>query len=316
MTSPDHPTCKLPDVGQLKAALAVWRNGGVRRAADRIGLTQPAVSRLVAALEEELGFTLFERERKRLTVSERGRAFLLEVEAELGGLARLSELAATMRQGHRSLLRIAAVPALAHGLVPRVLAALQAKFPDFSVEVEESDRERQIEGLLSRHLDIGLVALPSGVPELQVEMLVEADAVCLLPAAHPLAKRRSVNPTLLADERFIRLNEMRLLQRMVDDAFSRAGKTRLSSVVVSNMPLMTGFVAGGLGLAITHSLSTLVLPKEVVAIPFLPRLTFGYGAMTRKDKPPTPLVSTFVALARQIGADALRELEGEAVGRK
>ena len=309
MSSPDRLLSRLPDIGQVRAALAVWRDGGVTRAADRIGLTQPAVSRLVSALEEDLGFALFERERKRLTVSERGRAFLQEVDAALGNLARLSELAAELRRGHRGLLRIAAVSALAHGLVPRVLAALRDELPDLIVEVEELDRKQQIEGLHSHHLDIGLVALPFGIPELHFDLIAEADAVCLLPASHPLANRRSLGPDDLAGERFIRLNEMRLLQKMVDDAFARAGKTRLASVVVANSPLMVGFVGGGLGLAVTQSLSTLVLPKNVVARPFTPQITFTYGALTKKAEKQNPAAVAFIILARKIALEALQELK-------
>jgi DNA-binding transcriptional LysR family regulator len=303
-----RPFSKLPDVSQLRAALAVWRDGGVTRAADRIGLSQPAVSRLVAALEEELGFALFERKLKRLTVSERGRAFLLEVETTLGSLSHLKELAVELRRGHRGLLRIAAVTSLAHGLVPRILAALQSDFPNLALEVEELNRDQQIEGLLSHQLDVGLISLPCGTPELQVEMIAQADAVCLLPSAHPLARMRATHPAVLSGEPFVRLNKMTLLQKMVDDAFSRAGKPLTASIVVDNTPLMIGFVADGLGLAITHGLSAMVLPKGVAVRPFLPSLGFHYGVLTRKADKPSPVVAAFTVLARGIAANALQEL--------
>lgn len=305
MVVSDRPFGRLPDISQLRAALAVWRDGGVTRAGDRIGLTQSAVSRLVSALEAELGFAVFERERRRLLISERGQAFLLEAEAALGGLARLSELAAELRQGRHGLLRIAAVSALAHGLTPLVLAALQQEFPGLAIEVEEHDRQQQVEGLMSRHFDVGLVALPSVAAGLHVDLIIEADAVCLLPAAHPLAARAMLDPAALAGEKFVRLNEMRLLQQMVDDAFNRAGRTRLASVVVDSTPLMIAFVAGGLGIAITHRLSTLALPRGVVARPFLPRLSFAYAALTREADRPSAPTTRFIALARAIAAGAL-----------
>jgi DNA-binding transcriptional LysR family regulator len=307
MNMPDRPI-RLPDVGQLRAALAVWRDGSVTRAASRIGLTQPAVSRLVSALEEELGFLLFHRQNKRLLVSEQGQAFLLEAEAALGGLARLPKLSAELRRGHSGLLRIAAVSALAHGLAPRALAALKRDYPDLAVEVEECDRKAQSEGLMSRHLDVGLVALPSSAPGLRVEMIAEADAVCLLPADHPLASRHELDPMALAGEKFVRLNEVRLLQSLVDSAFDRVGLTRPVSVLVNSTPLMIAFVANGLGLAITHRMSTFVLPRGVVARTFVPTQSFGYAALTRAADAPNPIVAAFIAHARVIAADWLREL--------
>ena len=301
----DRMPARLFEIGQLRAALAVWQEGGVTQAAQRIGLTQPAVSRLVASLETELGFSLFNRQRRRLTISEQGGVFLGAAESALGGVARLSDLATELRRGRSGLLRIAAVSALAHGLAPAALAALMKGFPDLSVEVEELDRTEQLDGLMSRHLDVGLVALPSGAPGLHVDMIVEADAVCLLPEGHALAVHETLDPVLLHGHNFIRLNEMRLLQQLVDDAFDRLGQRRLSTVVVDSTPLMIAFVAGGMGLAITHRMSTFVLPKGVVARPFAPRLTFGYAALTRVGEHQSPVITEFIALARSIAARML-----------
>ncbi len=292
-----------PDIGQLRAALAVWHEGGVTRAASRIGLTQPAVSRLVSALEQELGFSLFHREKRRLVLTEPGEVFLRAAEASLGGMGRLGALAFELRGGRTGLLRIGAVSALAHGLAPRALAAVMREFPDLAVEVEERDRGEQMEALTSRHLDVGLVALPSGAPGMDVEMFGEADTVCLLPAQHKLAHRPSLDPHDLAGEKFIRLNEMRLLQQLVDDAFDRVGRRRLVSVVVDSTPLMIAFVAGGLGLAITHRMATLALPEGVVARTFIPTLIFGYAALTRSGETMPAPVRAFINHARRIATD-------------
>lgn len=295
----------LHDAGQLRAALAVWRKAGVTNAAESIGLTQPAVSRLVAALEARLGFKLFLRERKRLVVSEQGAVFLAEAEAALGGLARLSELAAELRRGQSGLLRVAAVSALAHGLAPRSLAALRGVYPDLAIEMEECDRRRQVEGLHSRHFDVGLLALPSAAPRLRVDMIIEGDAVVLLPSDHPLAAREALDPAALAGESFVRLREMRLLQSLVDSAFDRVGVVRSTSVTVDSTPLMIASVAGRLGLAITHRMATFALPQGVVARSFTPRLSFGYAAVTRSDEPMREVVAAFVAIARDVAAEGL-----------
>jgi DNA-binding transcriptional LysR family regulator len=293
----------------LRAALAVWQYGGVTCAADHIGLAQPAVSRLLAALEDELGFKLFERNRKRLTVSERGHVFLMETEAALSSLTRLSELAVELGRNHSGLLRIAAIPSFAHGLMPRILAILRHDFPDLVIKVEECGRNQQIEGLLSNQFDIGLVSLPIGVRELQIETIATADAVCLLPAAHPLANFSALTPALLAGEQFVRLTEMRVLQKMVDDVFSPVEKTCPASIVVNNTSLMIDFVANELGVAITHSLSALVVPKNVVVRPFLPSLKFSYAVLRRKSDRPTPIIEAFITLARSVAANTLRELK-------
>ena len=140
---------------------------------------------------------------------------------------------------------------------------------------------------------------------MDVEMIGEADTVCLLPADHPLAARKTLNPQALAGEKFVSLNEMRLLQQLVDDAFDRVGLRRLVSVVVDSTPLMIAFVAGGLGLAITHRMATLALPAGVVARPFVPKLVFGYAALTRSGEAIPEPVRAFIGHARQIATDVL-----------
>ena len=292
---------RIPDTAQLRAALMVWHLGGVTRAAEEIGLTQPAVSRLVAALESELGFQLFTRDNRRLLVTEPGVAFLQQAEAALGGLGRLSEWAAALRRGRSGILRIAAVSALAHGLAPRALAAFKRDYPDLAVEVIEADRKAQVEALATRRIDVGLVALPASAPGLRVEMIVEGEAVCLLPENHPLAVADILDPPALAGQNFIRLNEPRLLQSMVDAAFDRIGLARHVSVAVNATPLMISCVAEGLGLAITHRMSTFVLPRGVVARPFRPTISFAYAALRRMDDPPNAFIDAYVAQAREVG---------------
>src|ERR1700761_5120414 len=105
-------TDRLAELGQLRAALAVLHTGSVTSAAERMGLTQPAVSRLVAALEQDLGFTLFDRERRRLIPSDKGRIYLREAEMALGALRRLGDLGRELHRGRSGLLRFAAVSAL------------------------------------------------------------------------------------------------------------------------------------------------------------------------------------------------------------
>ena len=206
------PHSRLPDVAQLRAAVAVAAEGSVTRAGDRIGLTQPAVSRLIASLEQELGFALFHRTKRRLLLSEEGRTFLRYAEASLGSLGKLSELGCELKQGRSDFLRVGAVSALAYGLAPQIVAQLVTEQPGLSIDVEELDRAEQIEGILSHHLDVGLVALPFGSPGLRVDVIAEGDAVCLLPADHPLVARDYVDPAALRGERFVRLRDPRMLQ--------------------------------------------------------------------------------------------------------
>ncbi len=133
--------------------------GTVTGAAEKLGLSQPAVSRLVAALEAELGFVIFERSRKRLVLSERGRSFLDEAQSALRSMARLAVLAGELRRGNHGLLRVGAIAPLALGLVARAVALYTRETPTVTIEVEVLGRERQLEELRAGRIDIALAAM-------------------------------------------------------------------------------------------------------------------------------------------------------------
>ncbi len=302
-------SARLPDVRQLRAALAVRDTGSVTTAAERIGLTQPAVSRLLASLEAELGFPLFDRERRRLSASERGQAYLQEAEAAIGALLRLSDFGREIGRGRSSLLRFAAVSALAHGLAPRVVAALHRQIPGLVVDVSELDRARQIEALHARQLDVGLVALPMGAPGVRVDVIARGQAMCLLREDHPLARYPALDPETIGDAPFVRLRDRRILEQTVDDAFAHVGRSRRIAVAADTTHLMLAFVADGLGLAITHSLAKLAAAPGVVARPFRPALVFEFAALTRADERLSPASAAAISTSRRIAAEALHELE-------
>jgi DNA-binding transcriptional LysR family regulator len=301
---------RLADLTQLRAALAVQATRSVTEAADRIGLTQPAVSRLVSMLEADLGFALFNREKRRLSPSQQGEIYLREAEMAFGALLRLQELGRELRRGRSGLLRIAAVSALAHGLAPRVLAALQQQIADLTVEVSELDRAHQIDALRLRQLDVGLVALPMGAPGVRVDVIAQGHAVCLLPEGHPLAHVPYLDPETIGDSPFVRLRDPRLLEQMVDDAFANVGRSRRIAIAADSTHMMLSFVADGLGLAITHSLAALAAPPGVVTRPFRPALAFEFAALTRTGEKHSPAVAATIALTREIAIGALGELEG------
>lgn len=294
---------RLPEVDRLRAALAVRDARGVTAAAERLGLTQPAVSRLVAVLEAELGFPLFARERRRLVLTDRGGAYLAEAEASLGSLRRLAALGNELRLGGRGIVRVAAIPVLSHGILPRAVAALLRAVPDAAVEISEVERNDQVQGLLAARYDLGLLALPLGAPGLRVDMLADTEAVCFLPVGHRLAGRRTLGPAELAGEHFVAHRAGKLMRQRVDDAFAEAGLVRRVVATTDSTVLAVALVAAGIGLAVAHALPRASLPAGVVMRRFRPRLGFGYAAVTRAEERMGELAQALLLRVREALAE-------------
>lgn len=296
MTSGDRPL----DLLQLRAALAVRETGTVTRAAGKLGLTQPAVSRLIGALETELGFLIFERRAKRMVLSERGRQFLDEGQAAMRSMARLGAVAGELRRGNHGLLRIAAIAPLAVGLLARAVAAHRRAWPRITIDVETRGREAQFEELRAGRLDIGLAAMPFAGKGLRVEPILDADVVCLMRADHPLARRAVLGPADLADEALVLSQPESIIRHRLDDIFRQAGVVQQVAAIVDATPVALSLVALGTGIGIMHAFPQDALPANIVVRRFRPRIPFSYAMITQDDDTRSAAVAQFGATLRTV----------------
>jgi len=288
------------DILQLRAALAVRETGTVTRAASQLGLSQPAVSRLIGALEAELGFLIFERLAKRMVLSERGRQFLDEGQSAMRSMARLSVVAGELRRGNHGLLRIGAISPLAVGLVAQAVAVHRRAWPKMTIDVEVHGREAQLEELLAGRLDIGLAAMPFRGKGLRVEPILEADVVCLLPTDHALARRTVLSPVDLADETLVLSRPETIIRQRIDDAFRQAGLVQRVAAIVDSTPVAIALVVLGTGIAVMHAFPQDALPANVVTRRFRPRISFTYAMITQDDDARSAAIAQFGATLRTV----------------
>ena len=269
------------DPTQLRAVLAVREMGTVTRAAEQLGLSQPAVSRLIAALEAELGFVVFERSRKRMVLSQRGAKFLDEAQSAMRSMARLGVLAGELRRGSHGLLRVGAIAPLALGIVARTVAIHARRVPNITIEIEVLGRQDQLEELRAGRIDIGLAAMPFSGAGLRVEPIMEADAVCLLRSDHRLASRSQLAPADIAGESLVLGRPESIVRQRLDDTFRQSNLMQKVASVADNTPLVIALVAAGVGVAVTHAFPEDTLPSSVVARRFRPRIPFTYAIVTQ-----------------------------------
>jgi DNA-binding transcriptional LysR family regulator len=118
---------------QIEAFAAVMKSGTASRAAEFPGVSQPAVSRLIAELEQSIGFALFDRVRSRLTTTPETGLFYVEVEASFRGMDALRKAAAHLRDRGSCQIRVATLSALDATLVPRAIARFHVQHPTVRV---------------------------------------------------------------------------------------------------------------------------------------------------------------------------------------
>ena len=176
----------------VEAFRAIMVTGSATGAAETMRMSQPAVSRLLKALEAALGYALFARVRGRLAPTPEGMVLFEEVERYFGGLDRLEQVAQQIGGKRGRSFRVAAMPAIGAGFLPKVISRLgqATDLPAFAVNVI---RSLTVAGMvLSRQCDLGI--LSGAIDEAGMQLLAEysLDCLCILPHGHPLAARRVV----------------------------------------------------------------------------------------------------------------------------
>jgi LysR family transcriptional regulator, benzoate and cis,cis-muconate-responsive activator of ben and cat genes len=196
------------ELRHLRYFIGVAEAENVSRAALKLHVSQPALSRQIRDLEEELGFALLKRSAKSVRLTEAGRAFLTEARAVLARAEDAVLAARSVANGARGELHVGYAPSLTARILPPTLRAFQAELPNVRVRLHDFSTEEMLAGLREGKLQIAFVVRlsPAMLRGLQFEELAR-DALCLAVAPkHPLARRRTVTLAEAAREPLITYN--------------------------------------------------------------------------------------------------------------
>ena len=208
-------------IEQLEYLAAVTQHGSLRRASERLHLSQPALSESVTKLERELKVTLLDRRRTGARISREGRELLPYMEEVLAAVDRLRSAAGGQRADAR-LIRLGTVHAATATLLVPALRAFQGSRPAATVEVLTLQQAQIDEGLAEGTLDLGLVNVldgddpPAGLVGTD---LLHGRPVAVLPADHPLAALSQVTVEDLRRQRFVMMRAGYLMHRYVHRIF-------------------------------------------------------------------------------------------------
>lgn len=276
---------KVMHLRQLEVFAAVMSTGSMTGAARLLGKSQPATSRLVQELEAEIGYALFTRHGPR--VAPTPEAYLLQEDAEraLAGLRQVHQRAAAIARGDPQPLWVAATSALAVGLVPQALFALQSQSGASPVQLRSASPEQVVQAVLGGTVQVGLCSLPLAHRGLVLHWVGRLACVAVLPSADPLAKRRTVPLAALAQRRLITMSNPYRLRHRLDAELVRAvgqDSTARSTLIETNSSMNAlAMVRAGLGVAVLEPLTVQGAPLEGVTVrPLDTEIPFHFGAIT------------------------------------
>lgn len=242
------------DVNGISAFLAVAETGGVGRAANRLRRSQPAISRRIKLLEDELGAPLFERTRGGAALTEAGEAFLPFAEAALAAMRDGAAAVRELRRADRGVVSLALVGTLAETTLVAQLRRFVRRHRNVRLELRTAN-SREVSRLVRRgEAALGLRYFEDASPELLCERVSEERLVVACAADHPLAGRRLREPSALAGERWVGFPAARgerdshghLLQRTL----LAAGLEATEIVAIDSLTAQKRLVEAGFGVAL------------------------------------------------------------------
>ncbi|MCI8211917.1 LysR family transcriptional regulator [Pseudomonas sp. S25] len=191
------------ELAQLRCFTTVATELNFRRAAERLNMTQPPLSRQIQLLEHHLGVALFTRSTRSVALTAAGRAFFVEAQNLLERAQQAAAAAKRFADGDIGSVTISFVGSAVYEFLPKVIAEARLKQPQVKISLEEMNTYQQHEAMRARRIDLGIVRSPLLQPGFATECLVREPFVLAVPSTHRLATAETVSVSDLDAEPFL-----------------------------------------------------------------------------------------------------------------
>ncbi len=275
------------DIRHLEYFLEVARQGSFSKAAAKLHVTQPSISKMIKVLEGELGVTLLHRNTKQIELTDAGQAIVQQAQQIVGLLQNLSVELDDVTNLRRGRLRLGMPPIAASTVFPRVLGEFNKAFPNIGVELYEFGTKKIEEAVLDGTLDAGVVCSPPAKPALlAVYSCIRDPLRVIVHPVHRLAALPAVDFAMLADEPFVLYPEDFSLHDRILERCRQAGFQPRVICETSQREFMTEMVAADLGVALLPGeICDRLDPAAIAAVPLCdPQLFLELSVIRHKDR--------------------------------
>ncbi len=256
---------------QIETFHAVMTTGSMTLAADLLGVTQPAVSKLIREIEQKLQVRLFRRSNNRITPSPEAGILFDEIERFYVGMSHVSEVAGSLRQANSGSLRIASTVSLSISLLPEVTAHYLATHPNVRMHINSMDSVAVINAVSRNQCDIGFCQISYDGPGVKARRVAGLNAVCILPVSSPLAGKDLIVPEDISEQNLIVLGQMGSLRQRIDNVLFSHGIRYSRNIETTLTHSAISMVVQGLGVALIDPFAALEFSdRNVVVRPFAP----------------------------------------------
>jgi len=225
---------------QLRLMLALQEFGSLRRAADHIGMTQPAATKMLHEAEDLLGVELFERLPRGMRSTPFGETVIYYARMVFAELSGMREELVALQSGNLGRVAVGAIPALASGLLTRTIATLKQSHPRLSMSIQVDTSDVLVQALLQDQLDIVLGRIPPGAraEELLFDSLGEEELCVIAGAQNPLAQEKHLGWAELQNMTWVLQQQPSPMRAIINQVFHNA-RVDIPNSIVETTSIMT-----------------------------------------------------------------------------
>lgn len=285
----------------LELMRLVIETGSMTEAAERLRISQPAVSKAVQQLEAQLGFSLFRRERGRLTPTADATALLPEIIRASTALEAVDRLAGDLQGLKTGQVTVAATPVLGDSLTAGTIARFQATHPGVRVVLQTMPNHEVVMAVADHRVDLGLGLAPTAYGHVRAEDLCSSDLICVMPPTHPLCRLDRVGAADLVPFPLISFGRYQPIGALIEAAF-QAGLIRLTmSVEVTQSATALALVRAGAGIAVIDGFTAPAAALAgLAARPVHPRVLVTARLLLPLNRPPSRHAEAFIGTLKMI----------------
>jgi DNA-binding transcriptional LysR family regulator len=287
------------DFEQLRTFLEVCRLRSFSRAAEKLMVTQPAISAQIRTLENEVGARLFDRDGGKVTFTAAGKVFEPFAEHCLQCHSHIMVAIGELHRTPRGEISVSANEATSLYVLPTVFAQFKRQYTRVGLSIVRADRVRTLESVLNREVDFGIVSLPLKDPRLLVDVIHRDEVVLIAPKNHSLAARESVKfPEVL--QHSLLLPKQGRQRELIEDLFRSYDVNPRVAMEVESSELLKRLIVAGLGLGFLPRSNVVIDEKagtlQVIKLEGV-RINRELALVYRKDKNLTRAAHAFLEIA-------------------
>jgi len=237
-------------LNELRYIVAVSQERNFRRAAEKVFVSQPALSLAIQKLEEELGIQIFERSRTSVSATPIGELIIIQAQRALEEVAQIREIASQGKDQLMGTLKIGAIYTVGPYLLPELIPILKQKAPHMPLEMEENQTAALETLLANGRLDVIIIALPFAGPGIATLPLYDEDFNVVVPLDHPWATKKQIKTAELATEKVLLLNSGHCFSNQVREACSEFNSAIGEIQQGNSLETIRNMVASGLGVTV------------------------------------------------------------------